>query len=167
VKDSDRVARAPGEVRPRRAALDELRICYYNSEPGPAGKVWISCRRPALPGRALCHKHAGYHTRKLRRRARNKAARKTRKAARAIAAALTLALTLSACVRIETRSWQDEVDRCIAIGGPDTVPYCLELETVLREAGCNPKALYDSVNLAVRYGPAVPEAELDRIFESC
>lgn len=47
------------------------------------GKPVYPCKRPALPGRRLCHHHAGQTSRRRRRRARNKVARATRQRARA------------------------------------------------------------------------------------
>lgn len=49
------------------------RICMYDSET-IRGKLMLSCHRSALPGRFLCHKHAGMVTRQRARRARKAAA---------------------------------------------------------------------------------------------
>lgn len=59
----------------------DMRVCLWDSL-RDRKKVWLSCNRLALPGRNLCHKHAGTHKQYRRRRARNKVARATRKAQR-------------------------------------------------------------------------------------
>ncbi len=46
----------------------------YDSGEGFAGKLILSCYRPALPGRFLCHKHAGMIAKRRRARARKAAA---------------------------------------------------------------------------------------------
>ena len=49
------------------------RLCMYNSET-IRGKLWLSCHRSALPGRFLCHKHAGMVAKQRATRARKAAA---------------------------------------------------------------------------------------------
>jgi len=56
--------------------------CLHEHWVDRSGKPHYPCGRISLPGRLLCHKHAGMKAKRLRRRARNKVARRTRKAAR-------------------------------------------------------------------------------------
>ena len=58
----------------RRHPNDDERLCMYDSGEGFAGKLILSCYRPALPGRFLCHKHAGMIAKRRRARARKAAA---------------------------------------------------------------------------------------------
>ena len=51
----------------------EARLCMYNSET-IRGKLYLSCNRKALPGRFLCHKHAGMVAKRRAWRARKAAA---------------------------------------------------------------------------------------------
>ena len=55
--------------------------CLYDADLS-GGEVRLSCHRMSLPGRWLCHKHAGMKNQRLRRRAKNKVARATRQGAR-------------------------------------------------------------------------------------
>lgn len=57
-------------------------ICLRDSYLDEKGKMHYSCRRLSLPGRMVCHKHAGQLAQVRRRRARNRVARATRKAQR-------------------------------------------------------------------------------------
>ena len=58
----------------KRRHLNDERLCMYDSGEGFAGKLVLSCYRPALPGRFLCHKHAGMIAKRRRARARKAAA---------------------------------------------------------------------------------------------
>ena len=51
----------------------DARLCMYDSET-IADKLWLSCHRKALPGRLLCHKHAGIVAKQRAWRARKAAA---------------------------------------------------------------------------------------------
>jgi len=55
------------------------RRCLWDYDPSNG---FHSCHRPALPGRRLCHRHAGQKTEMVRRRRRNRAARVSRRVQR-------------------------------------------------------------------------------------
>ena len=58
------------------------RLCMFDSEIDTKGLVARSCYRLAVPGRLVCHKHAGTINKGKKRRAKNKVARASRKANR-------------------------------------------------------------------------------------
>lgn len=55
------------------------RHCWNNMTPE---NVYFDCRKPAIPGRLLCARHAKQKNDRDRRRAKNKVARKARQEAR-------------------------------------------------------------------------------------
>lgn len=58
------------------------RICFWDSEVTPKGKLELSCRRLALPGRMVCHHHAPMIKRRKKSREKIKAVRAARRMTR-------------------------------------------------------------------------------------